>query len=408
MHAVIVDGDVSYPPTSGKRLRTLHLMERLAARHDVTYIARCQTPAAASRQATEYFRDRHIESIFVDEPLPKKKGLSFYARLGANAVVSPWPYSVTSHQSAAMRQTVNAYATGHAVDLWQFEWSGYLPSLSVTTRAPKLLIAHNVDTLIWRRYHENAGGFAKRLFLKQQTRKFERFERWAFNHVDRVVAVSSDDAALIREQFHQPNVDVVENGIDRDFFASVECRRDPHRILFLGALDWRPNQDAVQLLLDKIFPEVLAQEPQARLVIVGRDPGPGLRGRVAQVPQVELHADVPDVRPFLAGCGMMTVPLRIGGGSRLKILEALACGLPVMSSRVGAEGLNLSPDRHYTLAEENAMAAALVKGMRQPEALRQGAAAGRAMVLEAYDWGTLANKLQKTWESMVAGARGQK
>src|SRR5207244_1398471 len=99
--------------------------------------------------------------------------------------------------------------------------------------------------------------------------------------------------------------------------------------------------DAVTVLLDKIFPQVLAPEPEARLVLVGRNPPAELARRVADMRHVELHADVPDVRPFLASSTLMTVPLRIGGGSRLKILEALACGLPVVSSGVGAEGLSL-------------------------------------------------------------------
>ncbi len=134
LRAVIVDGDVSYPPTSGKRLRTLHLMQRLAARHQVTYIARCQTPDAANPETIAYFRDHHVEPILVAAPLPKKKGFPFYARLAAN-VVSPWPYSVTSHQSRAMRQAVSAHAANHKVDLWQFEWSGYLPIM--TQRHPR-------------------------------------------------------------------------------------------------------------------------------------------------------------------------------------------------------------------------------------------------------------------------------
>jgi glycosyltransferase involved in cell wall biosynthesis len=397
MHTVIVDGDVSYPPTSGKRLRTLHLMLRLAERHDVTYIARRQSPSDAHRQAALFLRDHRIEPILVDHPLPPKKGLAFYGRLAAN-VLSAWPYSVTSHQSAAMREAVQSFAACKQVDLWQFEWSAYLPTLAGIGPAPRLLVAQNVDTLIWQRYYENARGFARRELLRQQWRKFERFERWAFAQADRVVAVSPDDAALIRHDFYQPLVDVVENGIDRAYFEAVRGQRDPHRILFLGALDWRPNQDAVNLLLDKIFPRVLARVPEAWLDVVGRNPPDGLAGRVASSPHVALHADVPDVRPFLAQSGVMTVPLRIGGGSRLKILEALACGLPVVSSKVGAEGLCLRPGRHYTLAEEDEMADALVQAIREPQSAQRQADSGRALVLETYDWDNLANKLEAIWE----------
>src|SRR6202040_4122906 len=116
MHAVIVDGDVSYPPTSGKRLRTLHLMLRLAERHQVTYIARCEALGEETRQATEFLSDHHIEPILVDQPLPAKKGLRFYGRLAAN-LASAWPYSVTSHQGARMRAAVRDYAARRDVDL---------------------------------------------------------------------------------------------------------------------------------------------------------------------------------------------------------------------------------------------------------------------------------------------------
>ncbi len=398
MNVVIVDGDVSYPPTSGKRLRTLHLMLRLAERHHVTYIGRIQERGAEVEQARAFLRDHQIEPILVDDPLPRKKGLRFYSRLAAN-LASAWPYSVTSHQSVAMRQAIHEYAAKNKVELWQAEWSAYLPALEAVP-GPKLLIAHNVDTLIWQRYYENARGFARRLFLKQQWHKFERFERWAFKQANGVIAVSAEDAALVRERFGQPAVDVVDNGIDRAYFESVTGRRDPRRILFLGALDWRPNQDAANLLLEQIFPQVLLQEPQAKLVLVGRNPGQGLVERVARMKQVELHANVPDVRPFLADAGVMTVPLRIGGGSRLKILEALACGLPVISSKVGAEGLCLRPGQHYTQAEEDAMAAVLVQAIRAPEKFLSQAREARKLVLEIYDWDVLAKKLEKVWERL--------
>lgn len=414
MKAVIVDGDISYPPTSGKRLRTLHLMLRLARRHQITYLCRGEANSAEARQAVEYLGDNGIETLVVDHPLARKSGPLFYARLAAN-VFSPLPYSVATHTSSAMRRAAGAYAARHPVDIWQLEWTAYLTALADVPDPRTVLVAHNVDTLIWQRYYETEPRRLKRWYIKQQWRKFARFERWAFSAATRVVAVSPDDAALIRDDFGMPHVDVVDNGIDREYFANVRGQRDPKCILFLGALDWRPNLDALGVLLDEIFPAVLAEEPAARLCIVGRQPPEALVRRVKTLPQVELHADVPDVRPFLAQSGVMTVPLRIGGGSRLKILEALACGLPVVSTAVGAEGLCLQAGQEYALADQPAeMARVLVQCLRTPEPFRDMAERGRRVVLEHYDWDVLADKLERVWEractfgGSTCGARFQR
>jgi glycosyltransferase involved in cell wall biosynthesis len=267
-------------------------------------------------------------------------------------------------------------------------------------------MAHNVDTLIWQRYHENATGLLRRAYLAQQWRKFARFERAAFGRADRIVAVSDADATLIRTQFGQGAVDVVDNGIDRGYLEQAPTvPRDPRTILFLGALDWRPNLDAVDLLLDQIFPQVRKAAPDARLWIVGRHPPASLAERVQAVAGVELHANVVDVRPYLASSGVMAVPLRIGGGSRLKILEALACGLPVVATRVGAEGLHLTAGVDYVQAEPAGMAAALLQALRQPEAVQAQAERGRRVVVENYDWDVLARKLEASWQRCVDQGR---
>src|ERR1019366_457259 len=267
MHVAIIDGDVSYPPTSGKRLRTLNLMLEAARRHRITYMGRCAANSDEARLAPAYLRERGIEPILVHHPVPHKSGLAFYGRLFAN-LFSARPYSVTSHQSASMRHAIRELANKQPVDVWQLEWTGYLPMIDRALPGPRVVIAHNVDTLIWQRYYENERNPFKRAFLKTQWHKFRRFERDAFREATRVVAVSAADAELIRTQFGQPKVDVVDNGIDRAFFEQVQGQRDPARILFLGALDWRPNLDAVGLLLDKIFPQILKQKPSAKLWIV--------------------------------------------------------------------------------------------------------------------------------------------
>jgi glycosyltransferase involved in cell wall biosynthesis len=400
MHVVIVDGDVSYPATSGKRLRTLNLMLQVAKRHRITYVGRCAAGSEEARTAPAFLRTHNIEPILVTHPVPAKSGLPFYARLFAN-LFSALPYSVTSHDSEPMRQAIRALAGKDKVDLWQVEWTGYLPMIDPAIAGPRVVIAHNVDTLIWQRYYENETNFLKRAFLKTQWQKFRRFEADAFRQAARVVAVSAEDARLIRDDFGQPAVDVVDNGIDRAYFEQVRGQRDPARILFLGALDWRPNLDALDLLLERIFPKVQAQEPGARLVIVGRHPPAGLVERVARTPGVMLHSDVPDVRPYLAESGVMAVPLRIGGGSRLKILEALACGLPVVSTRVGAEGLLIKSGEDYVQAEEDAMADALVQVIRNHTGALAQAEHGRRLVLDTYDWGALAEKLEAAWRTCV-------
>jgi glycosyltransferase involved in cell wall biosynthesis len=397
MHVVIVDGDVSYPPTSGKRLRTLNLMLRLAPHHRITYIARSSGNPNENRGAAEFFADHHIEPILVNDPIPAKSGAMFYARLAMNTL-SPLPYSVATHDTHLMREAVRRYAAEHAVDLCQFEWTPYLAALNRHPEAKKLLVANNVDSLIWERYFETEKHTLKRWYVKRQWRKFERYERHAFAEATRIVAVSSDDAELIRSKFHCGHVDVVENGVDRAYFESIAPCHDPRRILYLGALDWRPNLDAVRVLLDYVFPAVRAHEPEARLDIVGRNPPAWLATRAANQAGVALHADVPDVRPYLAASGMLAVPLRIGGGSRLKILEALAAGLPVVSTRVGAEGLRLVPDNHLTLVSDAVeMASALVACIRYPNCVAAQAAAGRAHVLAEYDWDALAERLEKIW-----------
>jgi glycosyltransferase involved in cell wall biosynthesis len=174
----------------------------------------------------------------------------------------------------------------------------------------------------------------------------------------------------------------------------------------LGNLEWRPNLDAVRLLLDEVFPKVVAAEPSARLCIVGRRPPAWLQRRASESARIEVHPDVDDVRPFLYRCGAMAVPLRIGGGSRLKILEALACGMPVVASSIGAEGLRLKAGEHFACASETLeMARVLIEWMRNPAPALVMAEAGRAVVESCYDWSALADKMESAWEELTECSR---
>jgi glycosyltransferase involved in cell wall biosynthesis len=401
LHVAIVDEELPYPPTSGKRIRTLNLTLRLAQRHRLTYLCHRNANADEARRAVAFFAEHGIETVVVDRAVPPKSGPGFYARLAAN-LLSPLPYSVASHTSPGLRAALLHHAATRPVDLWHCEWTPYAEALRAVP-GRRVVIAHNVESVIWQRYYETEKGTLRRWYVGRQWRKFERFERRALAEADCTVAVSDVDAERFRRDFGVARVDVVENGVDTAFFRPRAGKRTPGRLLFLGSLDWRPNLDGVTRLMEDIFPAVCAAEPDATLDLVGRNPPAWLRRRAAETPGVALHADVPDVRPFLANCALMVVPLRIGGGSRLKILEALAANVPVVSTRIGAEGLCLEPGRDITVTQDtDDLAAAVVAALRSPREMARQAASGRERVLVRYDWETLAGEMERVWLNCVA------
>jgi len=406
MRVAIVDEYLPYPANCGKRLRTLNLVLRLAPRHRVTYVSYRNADPAEAREAESHLRDRGINVVWVDRSVPRDSGPLFYARLAAN-LVSPLPYSVQRHSSPEMRAVVRRLDESGAVDLWHVECTPYAENVRSSVRSPWVVMAHNIESQIWQRYYEVATNPAKAWYIRTQWKKFERFERMVFREANHVITVSDHDAARASDSFGARRVTVVSNGVDLDYFHRTVCERDPHELLFLGSLFWRPNLDAVRLLLDRIFPAVLSQQPGARLTIVGLAPPQWLRDRVRGLPNVTLHGSVPDVRPFLWRCGLMVVPLRIGGGSRLKILEALACGCPVVSTRVGAEGLELRPG--VDLIEVDAperISEAVIRGIREYGSLERMTVKGNAAVQERYGWDQLSARLDAIWRSQARGADG--
>jgi glycosyltransferase involved in cell wall biosynthesis len=403
MTVVIVGGSLPYPANAGNRIRTLNLVVRLAPRHRIIFLCHKNPNQQEEAEAIAYLKERGIEAITVEHVVPNKSGPVFYAKLASN-VFADLPYSISSHVSEPVRRAVDELAAREKVDLWQAEALPYFEAFRHVPHARTLIMAHNVETLIWERYQATERNPLKRWYIGEQVRKFARYEAKAFREATRVVTVSDEDAAIARERFKATRIDVVDNGVDRSYFESVTPARDPNQILFLGSLEWRPNLDAVGLLLDKIFPEVVAVRPDVRLTIVGRNPPPALIRRVAGLDNVELHSNVADVRPYLAGSAVMAVPLRIGGGSRLKILEALATGLPVVSTKVGAEGLHLTPGVDLSIVDgEAGFANSLLETLNDPARAQAVAATGRQKVLDRYDWDVLALKFEEAWERCRQG-----
>ena len=411
LRVLVVDEEIPFPLTSGKRIRTYNLLRHVARRHAIKFLCHRNMEESERDEAKQAFDDLGIETVFLERDLPIQTLLTPKLKLLFQLTknyFSHYPFLVQKHVSKELCDRISEFVDGDEIDLVHFEWTPYAAVADEIGHKnfskPWVIDAHNVESLIWKRYIENENNPIKRMLIRHQWKKFDRFEKHAFQSASEMIFVSEPDSKIAADDYGCENRNVVDNGVDTEFFQpSSEYSRNPNELLFLGSLDWRPNVDGVQLLLEKILPEIVKHKPDVHLNIVGRKPADWLVDLIADSGHATLHADVPDVRPFLQKCGMLVVPLRIGGGSRLKILEALACETPVVSSRVGAEGLDVVPGKHFIAAEEDTMASEVVKAIENQDELKSTAREGREIVLNQYDWKVLSKRLEQLWSSVVNG-----
>jgi glycosyltransferase involved in cell wall biosynthesis len=261
-----------------------------------------------------------------------------------------------------------------------------------------------VDTEIWKRYLSIERNPVRASYISRQLRKLVAFEGQALRLAGLVVAVSSRDAELIRSWFGCEGVQVVCNGVDLDYFRRVSGSERDGKLLYVGSMDTIANADAARWVVSEVLPLVARRHPQVSLEIVGRNPTVAVRRLTRQGP-VRVTGSVADVRPYYGATQVVVVPLRIGGGTRLKILEAWAMGKAVVSTSLGCEGLGACHGRNLLIADDaSTFAEAIVKLLEDPVARRALGEAGRQTVAAHYDWDVIAPRLAEAWEEVALKA----
>jgi glycosyltransferase involved in cell wall biosynthesis len=266
------------------------------------------------------------------------------------------------------------------------------------------LFEHNVEYQIWRRLATLERRVARRTLLEIEWRKLRRCEAAACAAADLTIAVSEEDRQALNDVARGARITSVPTGVDTAYFAPGGRPEVPRRIVFTGSMDWYPNQDAVLHFIEAILPRIRAEIPEVSFTVVGRNPGPRLTS-LARL-GVTVTGTVADVRPYIDEAALYVVPLRAGGGTRLKIFEALAMAKAVVSTTIGAEGLGVTSDRDIVLADgPDAFARAVVSLLRDGPARHRLGHAGRALVESAYTWGHTVRTFEAHCEAVVARRR---
>lgn len=400
MRILILSPYPPFPPHGGGSLRIYHLIKGLSAGHDVTCLS--FAPSSEAVAAMVPLRN-HCKLATVIGPPPRS-----LARRALSTLSSPLPDLALRNAAPAYAEALSRLLAAERFDVVQaesLEMAGF--GLQARGMALTVLDEFNAEYLLQRRAaladlrrllrpRSLAGG----LYSLIQWRKLAAYERNALRTYDRVLVVSPEDEAALRRLERRAALRVVPNGVDSAHFhpGAVQGDLGPATMIFTGTLDYRPNIDALRWFIGEVLPRIRARRRDARLLIVGRAALPAVQA-MHDGEAVELVGEVPDVRPYIDGSAVYIVPMRIGGGSRLKLLEALSMSAPVVSTPMGAEGIaGLESDKQLLIADmAEEFAAAVLRLFDDPELGRRLGAAGRAHVAAGYDWQAIVPRLEEAY-----------
>jgi glycosyltransferase involved in cell wall biosynthesis len=392
--------ELLHPVDKGGKIRTYYMLKELKRDHRITYLT--LDDGSADTDARERASEYCDELICVPHRTSRKFTAAFYAELALN-LLSPLPYFMKKYESAGMRRAIEEQLNSNSFDAVVCDF--LQPSLNVPNKLPvaTLLFQHNVEAMIWKRHYEVQSNAIKRTYLFDQWRKTRKYEGATCLRFDSVVAVSREDRQLMMEEYGVESISDVPTGVDTDYFSSTgKAGHQPHNLVFTGSMDWLPNEDAMQFFTKDVLPLIREQVPDVTLTVVGRNPYQSLIDLSKKDPSISVTGRVDDVRPYIERGAAYIVPIRIGGGTRLKIYEAMSMSKPVISTTVGAEGLPVHPDVDILFADTpQTFSDAVVRVLMNPEWGRDLGQRARQLVCENLGWAMVSSRFAEICESVV-------
>jgi sugar transferase (PEP-CTERM/EpsH1 system associated) len=395
MNVLMLCGEIPYPPYGGSRMRVYQFIRALAARHHITLLAYQHAGDECGRvEALSKLCQVVVVRWHEPEALRRmRESGTLVARLeyGRALLLDNDPFVAQYFRRPAFKKPLLDLLAHDRFDLVHIEDTAMMTLLPDKLGLPVVLSIQNVET--WRESRAGMAGLGQRI----EFAKLRRYERRAFERAAVCCPTSDLEAVQIKRLVPGARVWVVPNGVDTTEFAPTTGEKtDCPALIFTGTLSYAPNAEGILWFVRAIWPLIRSAVPDVQLRIVGREPPPEVLALASN--QIRIYGDVPDVRPYLHGACLAIVPLLHGGGTRLKILEALACVLPVVSTTLGAEGLDTVPGRDLLIADDAAaFAEQTVRLLRNP-ALRAGLGrAGRALVEQRYNWRAIVDGLEQVY-----------
>jgi glycosyltransferase involved in cell wall biosynthesis len=391
------------PLDTGGKLRTYNILRQLSANHELTYLSYYAGPRDES-----YEREApaHIPgTVTVATPTQSLTGihrhLDYLRHMTGHA-----PYAVSRFTDPQVQRLLQEWIPQRRFDVAVCDFLSSALNFPRELTTPTALFQHNVESILWKRKADVEPRWIDRAVFKLESAKMLHFEPAQTRRFHHVIAVSETDRQAMSGMIDPSHISVVPTGVDLSKYRyDPALRPTGSLVVFTGSMDWQPNIDGVEFFCSEIWPLVLQKVPQARFRIVGRDPHPRVRKLASGT--VEVTGSVPSIVDHLREAAAIVVPLRIGGGTRIKIYEGMAMGKATVSTVVGAEGLDVQHARDILLEDSPARFAEAVVTLLQDEDMRRRIEAGAVATASKYDWSVITQRFVEVLQKTIDAAHGQ-
>lgn len=386
-----------YPLLSGGQIRTYNLLKNLKNKHEITLYS-------LIKDESERKHIPKLKKFCKKVVLLRRTKNPWTLRNIMLAALTPYPFLVTRNMPIQGSDKISKELQANNFDLIHAETFYMMPNIP-KTKIPTLLVEQTIEYLGYQSYAKRSKFWPIKPLLNIDIKKIRYWEQFYWKKADRLVAMSEEDKRFIQKEIGKKlRIDVVANGVDMNFFDKIEKRlpQNPN-VLFVGTFKWLPNVGAVKELVLKIWPKIIEKLPQARLKIVGFSPTPEII-KFGQDSGIEVLGSVDDIRRAYGRAHVLLAPIRSGKGTRYKVLEAMATGTPIVSTRLGVEGIDVCFGKEVLVGKTSQELADLtVKVLKDEELQKKMAQAGRLLVKKKYNWQSISKELDRIYQELGYG-----
>ncbi len=396
MKILMITPYIPYPPVSGGQTRSYNLIKKLSSKHEITLFSfvRKDEKVDHSQELGKY-----CTKVRTFKRAKAWSSLSNILFTG----FSPYPYLVSLYYApqVRIRKFIEKELKDNNYDLIHAETFYVMPNIPKTS-VPTLLVEQTIEYLVYQHFTKGFKWWPLKPLLYLDIFKLKFWEKYFWKKANRVVAMSQADKEIMLKLVPELTVDIVPNGVEAAFFGQAKKEKPTQpTILFVGNFNWLQNREAVEFLVEKIWPLILKEIPNVKLWIVGKNPSPSIKKLAAD--NIIVDETVDDIRDAYRKSDLLLAPIKGGGGTRYKVLEAMSSGLPVVTTSIGIEGLGAHHKKEALIADETeGLAQAAIDLLKDPKISQDIAARAKLFVHQNYDWEKIAQELDEIYREVAS------